>query len=161
MKVKALLPVVLSSVLVGCAGGTAVDTNVNPVGTGPLADCNLPSLDESGPIRPPMYVTGTFSDSNWMHDEHRRMSYKGDGIYQIVMDTEEGPVSFQFASMGWKPQFSAVGGNMTVGADTRLGRGGFMKDTRVIIPTEGRYAWSFQVDENREPIRAMISQCAE
>ena len=159
MKLKALLPVLLSSALVGCAGGPSVDRNINPVGSGPLADCSLPSLNESGPIRPPMYVTGTFSDSNWMHDEHRRMSYKGNGIYQVVMDTEEGPINFQFASMGWKPQYTAGEGSMTVGQEAELVRGGFMKDTRVIIPAEGRYVWSFQVDENRQPVRAMISQC--
>ena len=162
MKTKALATLTLAATLAGCAGNPANDAaSVSVVSTSPVASCNLPDVTGSGPIRPPMYVTGTFSDGQWMHQEHRRMSYKGDGIYQVIMDNEAGPVNFQFASMGWKPQFTVSGGRLNVGQEGKLVRGGFMKDTHISFNESGRYVWGFQVDADGKPMLAAIAQCAE
>ena len=162
MKTKVLATLILATTLAGCAGTPANDTAAaSGVSTSPVANCNLPDVNGSGPIRPPMYVTGTFSDGQWMHQEHRRMSYKGDGIYQVIMENEAGPVNFQFASMGWKPQFTVSGGQLDAGQEGKLVRGGFMKDSRISFTESGRYVWGFQVDTEGKPKLAAIAQCAE
>lgn len=162
MKLKAFVTAVVTFVLVGCAANPASNSaSSSPVGTSPLANCNLPNAADNGPIRPPMYVTGTFSDGQWMHQEHRRMSYKGNGIYQVIMENEAGPVNFQFASMGWKPQFTVSGRNLNIGQEAKLIRGGFMKDAHTTFTKPGRYVWSFQVDADAKPKSAAISLCAE
>lgn len=162
MKFKALVTATLAFALVGCAANPANNNALSsPASTSPLANCNLPDAAENGPIRPPMYVTGTFSDGQWMHQEHRRMSYKGDGIYQVIMENEAGPVNFQFASMGWKPQFTVSGRELNPGQEAKLIRGGFMKDANTTFAEPGRYVWSFQVDAKAKPQLAVISLCAE
>ena len=159
MDAKLLLPVLLSSILAGCASTQEDLTNIQPTGSGPLANCELPALNERGPVRHSLYVSGTFSDGQWMHQPHRKMSYKGDGIYQVIMDNKPGPVSFQFATMSWNPQYTASGIKMTVGQEKTLNRGGFMKDTRVTIPSEGKYVWSIKVSDDTDPLITMISKC--
>ena len=162
MKTKAIVTLTLAAALAGCAANPANDAaSVSAVSNSPVANCNLPNATGNGPIRPPMYVTGTFSDGQWMHQEHRRMSYKGDGIYQVIMDNEAGPVNFQFASMGWKPQFTVSGGRINVGQEGKLIRGGFMKDSSVTINESGRHVWGFKVDADGQPMLAVIAQCAE
>ena len=159
MTSRLLLTVLLSSLVAGCASTQEDLSNVQPTGTGPLANCELPALKERGPVRHPLYVSGTFPDGQWMHQAHRKMSYKGEGIYQVVMDNEAGPVSFQFATMSWNPQYTAKGIKMTVGQEKQLNRGGFMKDTRVTIPSEGKYVWSIKVTGETDPLVTMISKC--
>lgn len=155
---KVLIAAALSTLLTGCATN-AIDPNAPVTGTGPLAQCDLPTVKENAPIRQSMYVTGTFSDGQWMHQKHRKMSYKGDGIYQVVMDNEAGALNFQFAAMSWTPQYSASGYSMKVAEEAKLIKGGYLKDTTVVIPKAGKYVWSFQVSEDKKPVKAMISMC--
>ncbi|TKF21501.1 glycosidase [Vibrio genomosp. F6] len=162
MKHKILLAAILSTALMGCASTSDSPKDVAPeqaLATGPFADCNLPTVEERGPIRPSLFVVGTFPDGQWMHMDNRQMQYKGNGIYQVVSEETAGNVSLQFATMSWNPQFTAEGRAMTAGYIKELKRGGFAKNTVVNIPEDGKYLWSIEVTEEKKPVRALIKKC--
>lgn len=158
MKRKLLLSAFVSVLAVGCAS-TSESPSDAVMANGPLADCNLPVAEGRGPVRPSLYVVGTFPDGQWIHMENRKMSYKGDGIYQVVSDEKAGNVRLQFATMGWNPQYTAAGLAMDVGYEKTLKRGGFEKNTLVKIEQDGRYLWSIKLAEDKKPIAALVKRC--
>ncbi|HFG2431749.1 TPA: glycosidase [Vibrio cholerae] len=160
MKHTLLIAAIATALLAGCASTTEqtapAATNVDARFT----DCTLPTLaDDRGPIRPSLFVVGTFPEGQWIHLDNHKMGYKGDGIYQVVVDEKAGNVSLQFATMSWTPQFTASGMAMTVGQLNELKRGGFAKNTVVNIPKDGKYVWSIQIAADKTPLLAMISEC--
>lgn len=155
---KLFISTLLSTTLFGCAS-TAQDTSQLTAATGAMASCDAPTLEDRGPIRPSLFVIGTFPDGQWMHMESRQFGYKGDGIYQVVTQEKKGIVKLQFASMSWNPQFTAAGYSMTIGYEKQLKRGGFKKDAKVSIPEDGKYVWSVQFTQGKEPIKASITKC--
>lgn len=159
MKRILLLSVLFSSALIGCASTSDTPSANKVLATGPFADCHLASVEERGPIRPSLYVVGTFPDGQWMHMDKREMSYKGNGIYQVVSEEKAGNVSLQFATMGWNPQFTTAGMTMTVGYEKELKRGGFAKNTTVNIPVDGKYLWSIEISNDKKPVRALVKAC--
>ncbi|WP_135384183.1 glycosidase [Vibrio tasmaniensis] len=159
MKRTLLVAALLSSALMGCASTADTPAADQMKATGPFADCNLATVEDRGPIRPSLYVIGTFPDGQWIHMENRQMSYKGKGIYQVVSEEKAGNVSLQFATMGWSPQFTAAGMSMTAGYEKALKRGGFAKNTTVNIPEDGKYLWSVEISEDKKPVRALVKAC--
>ena len=160
MKRTVILTALLCSTLFGCAN--TAETNVTPeqeLTTGAFTSCDLPNVEERGPIRPSLYIVGTFDDGQWMHMDKRKMQYKGDGIYQVVSQENSGNVSVQFATMSWNPQFTAAGKEMKAGVIKELKRGGFAKNTVVSIPEAGEYLWSIQITEEKKPVRVLIKKC--
>ncbi|MBE3657297.1 glycosidase [Vibrio navarrensis] len=131
------------------------------IGEGFMAQCDNPTLDESGPIRKKLYVVGDFSDSAWQHQDHRQFEYKGDGVYQVVTNEKPGSYRMQYAAKTWTPQFTAKGLSLKLGQDNPLIKGGYGKDTAVTIMAEGRYVWSLQFDQQGTPLKVMASKCAE
>ena len=158
MKRTLILTALLSTALMGCAS-TSEEAATAQVATGPFADCNLPAVEERGPIRPSLYVVGTFAEGQWMHTENHQMKHKGNGIYQVVSEEKAGNVSLQFATMSWNPQFTASGMEMTVGYEKALKRGGFAKNTVVNIPEDGKYLWSVEISKDKKPVRALVTKC--
>lgn len=155
---KLFLSALLTTTLIGCAS-TAEETTSPVAVTGAMASCNALTLEERGPIRPSLFVIGTFPDGQWLHLENRQLDYKGDGIYQVVTEEKKGAVNLQFATMSWNPQFTTAGLNMTVGYEKQLKRGGFKKNTKVSIPDDGKYVWSVQFSNDKKPMKASISKC--
>lgn len=158
MKTKLIFSALVSLIMAGCAS-TSGSGSEAVLASGPMADCNLESLEERGPVRPSLYVVGTFPDGQWIHMESRKMSYKGEGIYQVVSQEKEGFVNLQFATMGWNPQYTAAGLEMEVGFEKALKRGGFAKNTKVKLPEAGQYLWSIKIAEDKKPVAALVSQC--
>lgn len=158
MKSKLLFSALASLFMFGCASTSDSPTSAE-LASGPMANCNLPTLEERGPVRPSLYVVGTFADGQWIHMENRKMGYKGDGIYQVVSEEKKGNVSLQFATMGWNPQYTAAGLSMKVGYEKALKRGGFAKNTVVNIPHEGKYLWSIKLAEDKKPVLALVAEC--
>lgn len=154
---KLCLSALLTTTLIGCAS-TTQETTVVAV-TGAMASCDAPTLTERGPIRPSLFVIGTFPSGQWLHTENHQLGYKGDGIYQVVSQEKKGAVNLQFATMSWNPQFTTAGLSMTVGYETKLKRGGFKKDARVTIPEDGKYVWSVKFSDDKKPLKASISKC--
>lgn len=159
MKRTLLVSALLTSALMGCASTTDEASTDAVLATGPFADCQLPSVEERGPIKPSLFVVGTFPDSQWLHSENRQMAYKGNGIYQVVSAEKAGKVSLQFATMSWTPQFTAAGMKMTVGYEKELKRGGFAKNTVVALPEDGNYLWAVEIGEDKKPVRALVKPC--
>lgn len=162
MKNKIIIAVMATSLLAACTStpteqAQSVLLNVDAR----FLNCDLPTLtDERGPIRPSLYVIGTFPEGQWIHLEHRRMEYKGDGLYQTVVEEKAGNVSLQFTTMGWSPQFTAAGMEMSVDQVKELKRGGFAKNTVVNIPQNGKYLWTIKIAPDKTPVQAMITKCA-
>lgn len=157
---KVLLPLLLSVFAAGCSSTSDTSSSVAPTNADSLlAKCDLPTVEERGPIRPSLFVVGTFDEGQWIHLEDREMSHRGDGIYQVVHQEKAGVVNVQFATMNWNPQYTVSGRKMSVNQEIELKRGGFAKNTRVEIPADGKYVWSIQIGEDKKPIRAMIATC--
>ncbi|HBS7958486.1 TPA: glycosidase [Klebsiella pneumoniae] len=125
----------------------------------PFTNCQLPTVNERGPIHAPLYVVGTFPEGQWIHQDNRKMSYKGNGIYQLVMDEKPGNFSVQFATMSWKPQFTADGLVLKVGEVNELKRAGFAKNTAITFSTAGRYVWTVKISDDRKPQQVAVALC--
>ncbi|MDE1231154.1 glycosidase [Vibrio aestuarianus] len=160
MMKKIMLPLLLSAFAAGCSSTSDTTSQVLPTNANNLlAKCDLPTVEDRGPIRPSLFVVGTFDEGQWIHLEDREMSHKGDGIYQVVHQEKAGMVNVQFATMNWNPQYTVSGREIGVDQEVALKRGGFAKNTRVDIPVDGKYVWSIQIGEDKTPVRAMIATC--
>ncbi|EMQ2876514.1 glycosidase [Vibrio navarrensis] len=161
MKHTLLIAATATALLAGCASTTT--EQAQPAATNAdarFSNCSLPTLeDDRGPIRPSLFVVGTFPEGQWIHLDNHKMGYKGDGIYQVVVDEKAGNVSLQFATMSWTPQFTAAGMEMTVGQVKELKRGGFAKNTVVNLPKDGKYVWTIQIAADKKPLLAMVTEC--
>jgi hypothetical protein len=125
-----------------------------------FADCNVPTVaDDLGPLKKSLYVVGTFPGASWMHVPARKMAYKGKGVYQLVNDEKAGPVTFQFATLNWNPQYTAKGLAMTPGTEAALMQGSMAKDTAVTLPADGKYVWSIEVDDSKKGVRGVVAAC--
>ncbi len=159
MKRTLLISALLATVLSGCAStedqATQAQVNSDPR----MLDCNLATVEDRGPIRPSLYVVGTFAQSQWIHTEDRKMSHKGNGLYQLVREEKAGTINMQFATMSWNPQFTVSGKELATGQEKELKRGGFAKDTRVSIAEDGKYVWSIQLSEDKKPVSVVLAQC--
>nr|WP_217904669.1 alpha-amylase family glycosyl hydrolase [Vibrio sp. 05-20-BW147] len=131
------------------------------VGEGFMAQCDNPSVNESGPLKQTLYVVGDFSDSGWQHQTHRQFDYKGSGVYQVVTTEKPGSYRMQYATKTWEPQFTATGQSLMLGQESALSYGGYGKDTTITIMDEGLYVWSLQFNEQGAPLNMMASKCAE
>lgn len=132
----------------------------NPVMAQSLADCNAATVDgDTGPIKKALYVVGTFPGASWLHVPARKMSYKGNGIYQLVNDEKAGPVTFQYATLNWNPQFSAKSMAMTPGVEADMTKGAMGTDTAITLPTDGKYVWSIHVESAQKATKAMVAAC--
>ncbi|WP_086982778.1 alpha-amylase family glycosyl hydrolase [Vibrio aphrogenes] len=130
-------------------------------GDGFMAQCDNPTLEERGPIDKPLYVVGDFTDSGWKHVASRQFSYKGQGVYQAVVDEQAGSYRMQYASQDWKPQFTSASLEVSAGKVSQLKYGGYGKDTAALIPESGKYVWSLQFSDSGSPEKIMLSKCSE
>ncbi len=155
------LNLIIAAVFTMLYASALFSTSVNAQGSAdnPFYNCALPSVDERGPIRPSLYVVGTFPEGQWIQQENRKMLYKGNGIYQLVIDENAGNLSVQFATMSWNPQFTAAGLELTVGQVKDLKRAGFAKNTAVTLPVAGRYVWTVKIAEDKKPLQVAVAQC--
>nr|WP_241796603.1 alpha-amylase family glycosyl hydrolase [Vibrio rumoiensis] len=128
-------------------------------GEGFLAQCDNPTINESGPIDRPLYVVGDFTDSGWTHVANRQFKYKGGNVYQVVVDEQAGSYRMQYATKNWKPQFTASALEIISGKVSDLKYGGYGKDTAALLPESGKYVWSLQFTESGLPDKVMVSMC--
>ncbi|USD67060.1 glycosidase [Vibrio sp. SCSIO 43136] len=166
MKYKLIASTLFAALVTGCAStdDSATEAVVaEPVAAAPadarFSDCTIADSTKEGPVSAKLYVVGSFPDADWQHKDSRVMSYKGDGIYQAVIEEKAGNVSLQFAASSWAPQFTAGGKKLMVGQENTLRTGGYGADTKVAIPQDGKYVWSIQLSEDKKPLKAMIALC--
>ncbi|NOH79146.1 glycosidase [Vibrio sp. RE86] len=128
-------------------------------GVGFMAQCDNPTLNESGPVNDKLYLVGDFSDSGWKHKNHRAFEYKGDGVYQVVTMEKPGSYRMQYAAQSWSPQFTADGLSLKLGVENSLIRSGYGKDTAITLREGGQYVWSLKFDNAGTPEAIMASKC--
>ncbi len=124
-----------------------------------MMTCDLVDSGEQGPLTEDIYVVGTFPGANWKHVESRKLSYKGDNIYQAVVSENTGKYSMQYAAKEWKLQFTAKARKLTVGTLGELARGGYGTDTSVEIPEAGQYVWSLEFTDKGAPLNIVVAKC--
>ncbi|MFO6484558.1 glycosidase [Escherichia coli] len=91
----------------------------------------------------------------WLMKPERKMHYKGDGIYQLIYSEKAGAVTMQFATMNWNPQFTVTGLELPLNQAKTLKKGGMDKNTKVVIPADGKYVWTIQIGPDKKAIAAM------
>ena len=129
MKNKLLIAAVLTGLLSGCVDG------------------NSPSGSQEGVVK----ADPRYSECN--------MHYKGDGIYQLIYSEKAGAVTMQFATMNWNPQFTVTGLELPLNQAKTLKKGGMDKNTKVVIPADGKYVWTIQIGPDKKAIAAMVAPC--
>ncbi|MGF1723564.1 glycosidase [Photobacterium nomapromontoriensis] len=132
---------------------------VSLVGEGIMAQCDNPTVEGHGPISETLYVVGDFADAGWKHKEQRAYQYKGDNLYQAIVEEKAGAYKMQYASKDWTPQYTAEGLKLKAGVAATLIAGGYGKDTAVTLPEAGRYVWSLTFTDSGEPEQIMVSKC--
>ncbi|MGP8306202.1 glycosidase [Vibrio sp. YIC-376] len=163
---KTSLAAALLVALVGCQSTSEPEAAATPVNSMSDAEviafmqaCDNPDSADNGPIKKPLFVVGTFADSNWKHVPQRQYSYKGNNFYQAVTQEKVGSFKMQYATELWFPQFTAKGNRMNVGELTPLTFGGYGTDTVVDIKEDGKYVWSLQFEGEGKPLSVMVNKC--
>ena len=129
-------------------------------GTGFIAQCDNPTMPiTNAPIKDPLYLVGDFSDSRWGHKEPRSYQYKGNGIYQVVINEKRGPYKMQYATKDWGAQYTADGLSPKLGQSNALINGGYGQDTAIYLPEDGNYVWSLEFNPQGKPKSMMVSKC--
>ncbi|SON52426.1 alpha-amylase family glycosyl hydrolase [Vibrio tapetis] len=124
-----------------------------------MAKCDNPLSDEAGPVSNALYVVGDFSDSNWKHVEGRKLTHRGNGVYQMTFTEKPGSYKMQYATKGWRSQYTAEGMGLKLGKETALMNGGYGKDTVASLIDGGEYVWSLKFDDSGNPTSVMVAQC--
>lgn len=144
----------------GCGGSSG------PVGEGPLAACDAPSVEEAGPLDDEtVYIRGTYAGGNAFDatPSDRSFSYKGDNIYQVVV-TEDSATdyTFKFATSDWSREYAVAGSAaVTIGQEQPLATAsGPGTESAIEIPEAADYVFSFQLNSDLDGGTMMVSQCA-
>ncbi len=163
---KSSLAAALLVALVGCQSTSETEVASEPVNAMSdseviafMQSCDNPDSADNGPIKKPLFVVGTFADSDWKHVPQRQYAYKGNNFYQAVTQEKSGSFKMQYATELWFPQFTAKGNRMSVGELTPLTFGGYGTDTSVDIKEDGKYVWSLQFEEGGKPLHVMVNKC--
>ena len=129
-------------------------------GTGFMAKCDNPTMPiTNAPIKDTLYLVGDFSDSRWGHKEPRSYQYKGNGIYQVVINEKRGPYKMQYATKDWGAQYTVDGLSPKLGQSNALINGGYGQDTAIYLPEDGNYVWSLEFNPQGKPKSMMVSKC--
>ncbi|EEJ0018534.1 glycosidase [Salmonella enterica subsp. enterica] len=161
MNKKLLIATMLTGLLSGCVDGNSSSGSMEGVVKADprYSDCNLPDVNEKGPIPPGLFISGTLPEGYWLMKPERKMHYKGDGIYQLVYTEKAGALTMQFATMNWNPQFTVIGLELPLNQANSLKKGGMDKNTKVVIPADGKYVWTIHIAPDKQAIAAMVSPC--
>lgn len=138
----------------------------SPVGSGPLATCDLPDVEEAGPLGSTIYVRGSYvgGDGFGATPSDRSFSYKGDDLYQVVVSESSATnYAFKFADSEWTYEFAVAGSaDVILGAEQSMAvASGPGTESSIDIPEAGDYVFSFQVNQALDGGTMMVSQCAE
>ncbi|WP_336505532.1 alpha-amylase family glycosyl hydrolase [Aliivibrio fischeri] len=129
-------------------------------GSGFMAQCDNPTItDINAPLQDTLYLVGDFSDSRWSHKKARAYQYKGNNIYQVVINEKRGPYKMQYATKDWSAQYTAEGLSPKLGQSNKLITGGYGQDTAIYLPEDGNYVWSLEFTSQGEPKSMMVSKC--
>lgn len=133
-------------------------------GTGPLADCNAPDVAGNGPLDKEMWIRGSYAGGDGFAEtpDSHKFSYKGDNIYQVVVD--ESAVTafgFKFAAADWSSEFAvANSGSVIIGTEQAMATAaGAGTESSIKIPEVGEYVYSFRINATNDGGELMVSKC--
>nr|WP_241033779.1 alpha-amylase family glycosyl hydrolase [Vibrio maerlii] len=126
---------------------------------GALGKCDNPTVDQQGPVSTELFVVGDFADSGWKHIDSRSFKYKGNNLYQVVMNEKAGSYRMQYAAESWSPQFTADGLSLKLGQTNKLVRGGYGQDTTATLMEDGQYVWSLTFNEDGKAESVAVAKC--
>ncbi|WP_024459698.1 alpha-amylase family glycosyl hydrolase [Marinimicrobium sp. LS-A18] len=146
--------------------GPGCTTSDGPVGSGPLAACDTPDADGTGPLASDMYIRGSYAggDGFGATPSDRRFGYKGDNLYQVVVNEPSATsYGFKFANAEWTYEFAVAGSaDVVLGAEQAMAvASGPGTESSIDIPESGDYVFSFQINDALDGGTMMVSQCAE
>ncbi|WP_284202427.1 hypothetical protein [Psychromonas marina] len=124
-----------------------------------MAACNNPTINERGPIKKQLYIRGNFKNTAWGTDNKRAFKYKGNNIYQVVINEKAGRYQMQYASKDWSLQFTANYLALEPAVENSLKKGYYEQNTTVALPESGKYVWSLQFSESGAPQKILVSLC--
>lgn len=163
MKRALIMSALLATALTGCQSSGGGDAEavpaVLPATDARMMECNVPDATVSGPITTDLYVVGAFAESNWTHVLPRKLHYKGNGLYQVVVKEKPVEAMFQFASMSWSPQFTITGLELAPGEVRKVKGGGLGTDTAITFTEEGDYVWSLRINGEKKAVDGSVVLC--
>ncbi len=134
-------------------------------GEGPLAACDLPDAEGDGPLDQTLYIRGTYpgGDAFAATPGHRAFSYKGDNLYQVVVEEVPGSFTFKFASSSWNREYAVAGSAPVIlGTEQPMAvAAGPGTESSISLPEAGDYVYSFVIDDDLQEGIMMVSRCAD
>lgn len=142
----------------GCGAG-------NLIGEGPLAACDLPDAEDSGPISQTLYIRGGYPGGGNFDATpgDRALSYKGDNLYQVVVAESEGNFTFKFATSSWTHEYAVAGSApIILGTEQPLAiASGPGTESSITIPEAGDYVYSLTIEDSLDEGTMMVSRCVD
>ncbi len=136
----------------------------NLTGTGPLAACDAPDATEAGPLGTEMYIRGTYTGGEGFGatPASHQFSYKGDNIYQVVIDeTTPTAYTFKFAAPDWSFEYAVEdSAAVDIGQEQIMTQAiGPGTESSILIPEAGSYVYSFAINAALDGGTMMVSKC--
>ncbi|MGE6761671.1 alpha-amylase family glycosyl hydrolase [Corallococcus interemptor] len=133
-------------------------------GQGPLARCDAPTVEGTGPLGKEMFIRGSYAggDNFGATPASRRFAYKGDNIYQVVVNEPDVTAyTFKFASADWSKELAVTGGNpVVIAAEQSMSiAAGPGNESSIAIPEAGDYVFSFRINAGLDGGELMVSRC--
>lgn len=133
-------------------------------GSGPLSKCDLPTVEGKGPLGKTMWIRGTYKGGDGFNatPASRKFKYKGDGIYQVVVEEKKpGAFAFKFAAQDWSSEFAVKKSKaVIIGQEQPIQTAsGYGTESPIKIPEAGTYVYSFKVNDDLFTGSMMVSKC--
>lgn len=132
----------------------------------PMASCDLPTVNELGPIGKAIWIRGSYKGGNNFlgMPAKRKFSYKGNNIYQVIVDEPTATAfNFKFASADWSSEYAVSGSApIEIGTIQSMSRAaGPGTESSIAIPEAGRYVYSFVTTDLGVPASIYVGQCTQ
>ena len=133
-------------------------------GDGPLADCDAATVAGDGPLGKAMYIRGSYTGGDGFSatPANRKFAYKGDNIYQVVVNEPAvTSYAFKFASPDWSSEFAVAGAAaVNIGSEQTMAVApGNGTESQIVIPEAGDYVFSFEINATLDGGSLMVSKC--
>src|SRR5690625_3572788 len=94
---------------------------------------------------------------------NRALSYKGDNLYQVVVDESEGSFAFKFATSSWTHEYAVAGSApIILGTEQPLAiASGPGTESSITIPEAGDYVYSLTIEDSLDEGTMMVSRCVD
>lgn len=146
------------------AGPAIATNNTNLTGTGPLANCDAPTVEGQDPLNTEIWIRGTYKGGRGFSatPSTHKFKYKGKGIHQVVVQEKQATsFSFKFATAKWSSEFAVYDSEAVIIGQQQdmYTAAGMGTESSIIIPEAGRYVYSFRLNDDLTAGTMMVSKC--